>query len=230
MSKLKDTLISIGFLGLILAVGLVLILVFGGLSIGIQWLWKQIPFGIAGFVLGAVIIAVTVFMAKQVMPERKFKFSWDFVNELGFLEVIGYLLGSVILFASLLWFITPNPVLRVLPSFGSVLAFSLIGILLFYGAASCFAVSIISWRVYILGSFFYFVCGAVGIGIVNLAIWGYTEDLPTDYYLFGKAIFAFIFLVQMLYIALFHIVPAIQQYKKEAAEELKNANKKGEPN
>lgn len=228
MIKFKDILISVGFLAIVITIGVAVIFLLGGLSMGIQWLWKQIPFGISGFALGSVIIAITVFMARQIMPERKFKLSWDFLDELGVLEIIGYLLGCVLIFASILWFVTPYHVLRVLPSFGTVLTFLLIGTLIFFGAAACLAQGISAWRIYVLGSLFYFACGVFGVWVVNSIIWSYTEVLPSDYYMFGKAIFAFLLLLQMIYILLFHVLPAIRQNKKESRKDAEKLNKKDE--
>ncbi len=218
MGKFKDTLIGLGGLGLILLVGVVLIAVFGGLSMGIQWLWKQIPFGVAGLILGSIIVCGTFFFAKQIYPDRKFSLKWEFLNELEAVEIIFYLFGFVIVFSSVLWFIVPNSIFRNLPSFGTVLVSSIIGTLLFYGASACLSLSIVSLRIYILGSLFYLACGIFGVVIVNLPIWNYTNNLPTDYYLLGKAIFLFIFFIQSLYIFFFHIMPAIRQFKKESAE------------
>jgi hypothetical protein len=218
MGKIKDTLIALGGLGMILSVGIVLILVFGALTIGIKMLWAMIPFGIAGFILGSVILFITGFLARQFMPERKIRFSGDFFNELGFLEISGYLFGLIIIFASLLWFVLPDQVLRGMPSFGNVLAYSLVAILLFYGAAECLAVGIITLRTYFLGSVFYIGCGLLGIYLVNMPIWKYTESLPGDYFLLGKVLFVFLFLLQIFYMTFFHFIPALLKNKKEVAE------------
>ena len=223
MKKLKDIFLVIGTLAMILAIGSLIILAIGAIVYAIGWLWSQIPFGIAGFILGVLVIAFTFLITKSLFPERKFKPEINFIGELKTAEICGYIFGFFLIWASFIWFVLPNRILSILPSFGTVLTYLFVATLIFYGATACIAVGIISLRGFFLGSLFYLGCGIFGVWLVNMPVWNYTEKLPDDYYFFGKFIFAFLILLEICYTIFFQLLPIAHQ------ERLKfEADKKGD--
>ena len=210
-----------GTLGLILLVGVVLMLGLAGLSYGVQWLWNLVPFGVAGFLFGLIIIAITFFFSRKVFPERRFRFTFDYLGKLHFLEIIAYLYGFIIISASILWFFLPPAFIQTFPPFGDVFSFSIFAVFFLYGVGGCLTTSVLALRFYILGSVFYGACVIFGLLVINLPIWNFTERLPKDYYFLGKILFAFIFFLQILYLSFLHLFPAFRQYKKEKIAEAK---------
>ena len=100
----RETWINLGWLGLGLAAGLGLIYGSWIVAEGGRWIWKNVPFGVTGISLGSFIWMVTFFFARKTFPKRKFELSWYFLIRLDFWEISGYLLGSGLILASLLWF------------------------------------------------------------------------------------------------------------------------------
>ena len=222
MKKIKEIFSVLGTLGLILVVGLLVISVLGGIILGVQWLWKQIPFGVSGFFLGLFILGITFYFSKITHPERKFRFEIDFINELKTAEILGNLFGIVLLSASIIWFFTPKQMLSALPTFGSFIFYLVIIIFLFYGTAACIAAGIVSFHTYFLGGVFFLACGIFGVILVNIPIWTYTETLPSDYYLFGKFMFAVILFFEFIYTIFFHVLPIMQNEKNILAKNKKS--------
>lgn len=207
----------------ILLIGAILVVVFGGLSLGVQILWKMIPFSVTGFVLGLIIIGITYYFSKEYFPDRKLSLSFNLINELAHFESFGYLYGFLTILASIIWFFLPSGLVQTFPSYVNGFGYSIVAVLMTYGIGNCFGIAILSFRVYLTGSLFYLACGVFGLVIVNYPIWSFTERIPSDYYFLGKAILLLIIFIQIFYIALFHIIPSIQKYKKEIVEGAKNS-------
>jgi hypothetical protein len=207
----------LGGLGIIIAVGAVLILGFAGISYIGRWIWGFLPFGISGFGLGLIIIAATFFLSKRFSPERKFAFGWNYLNQMGFLEILGLLYGSAAICAAILWFFLPDSVIRLFPSGRTAIGFYIILPLMIYGGGKCLEVAIISRRIYIVGSLFYAACGIFSLGIINYPLWTFSETLPDDVYLFGKIALALIIFLQILYLIFFHCLPAFTELNKISA-------------
>lgn len=206
----------------ILVIGGILIVVVGGLSLGFQAIWGLIPFGISGFILGLVIIAGTFFASKRFFPEREISMSWKLINQLEFLEIIGYLYGICSIIAALVWFVLPTPVIRSFPPLKEYLGLYIAAPLLIYGIGICFQNSIKSWRFYKTGGIFFGLCAVFGLCLVNYQIWQITEKIPGDFYLLGKAFFAFILFLQLLYIIFFHIIPSIKEFHQQVIADEKS--------
>ena len=81
---------------------------------------------------------------------------------------------------------------------------------------------IVSFHTYFLGGVFFLACGIFGVILVNIPIWTYTETLPSDYYLFGKFMFAVILFFEFIYTIFFHVLPIMQNEKNILAKNKKS--------
>ena len=178
--------------------------------------WSSVPYGIAGFVLGVFIILLTTLASYWDSKEFGESFSLTNIQQFGYFRTLGYVYGSVIIFSSIIWFLTPSVVLQSLPTFKAMIAFYLLAPIFLHGGGMMFAALIVRFRESIFGALFNGVLGFVALGIINSVIWNISEPIPGDYYLFGKVFFVFILILQILYIVAIHILPALQRYKQES--------------
>ncbi len=230
-SDLKEytriTLKLLGGLGLVFAIGAGLILGFAGLSYAVQWIWGLTPFGIAGFILGLLVIAGTFYFSGRLFPERDISLSWSFMNQLELLEVLGYLYGICLLIVSFMWFVLPNPVVGAFPSMKDSIGFYIVAPMFIYGIGICFQGAIKGFRVFLFAGLFWGACAFFGLYFVNYHIWAITQRIPNDFFIFGKALFGLILFLQILYIFFFHLFPAVNEYHlAKMTEERKVANTK----
>ena len=210
MKKILEILKMLGALALILGVGVLLILGFAGVSYGVQWLWSLVHFGIAGFILGVLVVSITTYFTFFTSDSKDFSFSLETINQLSVYSNIGYIAGFLVIAASVFWFFTPQTLVNTLPSFGSVIAFLLMGGLLFVGVLGCLAEAIQSFRYSIWSSLFMLGVSLFGLFVINAPLWSVTEEIPNNYYIVGKVGFLFLLFIQILSLTFFCIIPNLQ--------------------
>jgi len=176
--------------------------------------WSSVPFGVAGFVLGVLILVVTTLASYWDSKELNTSFSLTDIQQFGFFRTLGYFYGAVAILSSVLWFITPSNVLQSLPSFTAMIPYYLLAPIFLHVGGMLFAAGILHLREKLLTALFWLAMGFVLLGVVNASLWNISENLTGDYYLFGKAFFVFLFILQVIYLVAIHILPVLGQDRR----------------
>ena len=176
--------------------------------------WNSIPFGVAGFVLGVFIIIATTLASYWDSKDYKISFSLTDIQQFGFFRNLGYFYGAVAILSSVTWFITPSIVLQSLPSFKAMIPYYLLSPIFLHVGGMLFAAGILHLREKLITALFWVAMGFVLLGVVNASLWNISGNVTGDYYLFGKALFVFLFILQLSYLLVIHVFPALERNKR----------------
>lgn len=181
--------------------------------------WNSVPFGVAGFVLGVLIIAATTLASYWDAKDFQTSFSLTDIQQFGFFRTLGYFYGVIAIFSSVIWFLTPSVVLQSLPAFKAMIPYYLLAPIFLHVGGMLLASGILNLRDKVIIALFWIAMGLVLLGVVNATIWNISENVIGDYYLFGKAFFVFVLILQILYLFTIHVVPAAQKFKQESGRD-----------
>lgn len=110
LRKIWDEYNWIGFLLLILLIGILIILAVIGIRYGFIFIFQNVPFSVWGSLLGGAIVFIAGWYLKDKISESKQGLGWHLVNQISPFGIAAGILGLIILAASVIFIFLPQNV------------------------------------------------------------------------------------------------------------------------
>ncbi len=211
MNKLKEIIFS--FLYIVFLTLIVCVIVFVPIWIikSFGWILAIPPFWVFSFLFGVFIIFITYGFTERIFGSLK-----SDIFELTHFELVGYLFGFVLVFASITWFFLPQRTINILPAPHLLFGYFLISVPFLIGLGETLSKTVKSLLNRKVNGVFYLIITLAYFCFINLPIWFYTESLPFNYYGLGKLFFVIIIVFQILYVVFFHTIPTLYAFRQDA--------------